>query len=253
MNIIPDITVTAVKEILTIHSEKGRRVKMENRPFYGLSFCYEGKITYTHKGKTFVSDKNCAILLPKGESYSLYGSETGLFPLINFQCDDLKLDIFRCIPLINPEGYLKDFEKMKKLSIFDGNNLKIKSIFYDILSRLFSENTTEDNIISPAIRHIQNNYSDSTLNNDTLANLCNISEVYFRRIFKEKIGTSPKQYVLDIRIKRAKQLLETGNLSVTQIAEKCGFSGVYHFCRSFKTITGLTPTQFAKQSQKIGL
>lgn len=253
MNIIPDITVTAVKEILTIHSEKGRHVRMENRPFYGLSFCYEGKITYTHKGKTFVSDKNCAILLPKGESYSLYGSETGLFPLINFQCDDLKLDTFRCIPLINPEGYLKDFEKMKKLSIFDGNNLKIKSIFYDILSRLFSENTTEDNIISPAIRHIQNNYSDSTLNNDTLANLCNISEVYFRRIFKEKNGTSPKQYVLDIRIKRAKQLLETGNLSVTQIAEKCGFSGVYHFCRSFKTITGLTPTQFAKQSQKIGL
>ena len=53
--------------------------------------------------------------------------------------------------------------------------------------------------------------------------------------------------------RRAKQLLETGNLSVTQVAEKCGFSGVYHFCRSFKNITGLTPTQFAKQSQKIGL
>jgi len=253
LNILKNINVTAFNEIICIPSDKGRRVEMENRKSYGLSFCKSGKITYTHKGKNFVSDRYTAIFLPKGGTYSLYGNEEGVFPLINFQCEGFNIDTFLCIPLINPEGYFKDFEKLEKLSIFSNNNLKMKSIFYDILSRLFAENILEDNVISPAIKYIEKNYSNPALNNDILASVCNISEVYFRRIFKEKLNISPKQYILDIRIKRAKQLLENGSLTVTAIAEECGFSSVYHFCRSFKTITGITPTQFTKQNKKIAL
>lgn len=253
MNDIPNINVTSIEEITTIHSEKWRKVKMENRKCYGLSFCIDGKITYTHKGKRFVSDKNCAIILPKGASYDLYGDEEGFFPIINFQCMGLDTDTFITIPIMNRDGYLKDFEKLKKLSIFSSNNLKIKSIFYDILSRLFLENISGENILTPALSHIEKHYNDHTINNSELAKLCNISEVYFRRLFADKIGITPKQYILDIRIKRAKQLLETNSLSVTAVAEKCGFGSVYHFCRAFKNSTGLTPTQFSSQSKKIGL
>lgn len=253
MNAVPDINVTSVDEVITVFSPKSRFVKMENRRFYGLSFCTAGQITYTHNGKKFISNKACAIFLPKGETYTLYGDETGTFPLINFQCEGLNLNTFLVLPLANPEGYLKDFEKLKKLSIFSNNNLKIKSIFYDMLSRLFSENITGENLLSPALKHIEKRYTDCTLNNSDLAKLCNISEVYFRRLFTDKMGITPKQYILDIRIKRAKQLLETHNLTVTAVAEKCGFGSVYHFCRAFKNVTGLTPTQFGTQAKKIGL
>lgn len=252
MNNVPDITVTEINEIITIHSKKGRKIKMENRGSYGLSFCNQGQITYTHNGQKFISDKDCAIFLPKGATYTLYGDETGDFSLINFQCKNLDLSTFKTIPVLSSEGYVKDIEKMKKLSLF-GNSLKIKSIFYDILNQLFSENFINQSIISPALKIIETDYSNQTLNNKLLAQKCNISEVYFRRIFAEKTGTTPKQYILDIRIKRAKQLLENPEFSVTAIAEKCGFGSVYHFCRAFKQVTGLTPTQFGNLAKKTGL
>jgi len=247
---IKNLILTDIQEIITIHSEKGRKVTMKNRQYYGLSFCRSGKITYTHKDKKFISDKTCAVFLPKGKDYSLYGNEEGLFPLINFECEGFDMDTFILIPLTNPESYLKDFEKMKKLSVFSNNNLKMKSIFYDILSRLFSEGITDESILSPAIRYIQNNYSDTSINNRHLASICNVSEVYFRRLFKEQLNTTPKQYILEIRIKRAKMLLENDNLSVTAIAEKCGFSSVYHFCRAFKKLTGITATEFSANTRK---
>ena len=66
-----------------------------------------------------------------------------------------------------------------------------------------------------------------------------------RKLFLSYYHITPKQYVLDIRIRKAKQLLCDTPFSVTAIAEECGFSSVYHFCRVFKEKTGFTPTEYA--------
>lgn len=58
---LEQIKVTEISEVITVLAPTGRRMKITNRPFFGLSFCKEGKITYTHNGKRFVSDKDCAI------------------------------------------------------------------------------------------------------------------------------------------------------------------------------------------------
>lgn len=55
------IKVTEISEVITVLAPTGRHMEITNRPFFGLSFCKEGKITYTHNGKRFVSDKDCAI------------------------------------------------------------------------------------------------------------------------------------------------------------------------------------------------
>ncbi len=253
MKRINDMIVTEITDIITIPSEKGRYLEVKNREEYGISFCIDGKITYTHNGHTYVSDKTCAVLIPKGQSYSLYGNESGFFPLINFQCKNDLIDSFLVIPLRNSESYIKDYEKIKNLSLFENSNAKIMSVFYDILSRLSSEEKGDKNILSPAIEYLEANYANQGLNNSLLAEICHISEVYFRRIFAQQMGTTPKQYVLDIRIRRAKQLLSSYNLTVTQIAEQCGFSSVYHFCRAFRLVTGFTPTEYRKEIQKIGV
>lgn len=253
MDKISNITLTNINEIITVSSPKGRYVEMKNRFCYGLSFCKSGKITYTHKGENYVSNKNCAVLLPKGENYTLYGNESGFFPVINFDCENFNLNSFLVIPLRNCDSYLKDFERMKQLSLFENNRAKIFSIFYDILSRLETENINDKNILKTAIDYIESNYADPNLNNFDLAEKLHISEVYFRRLFKERFGTTPKQYIMDIRIKKAKQLLNSSAVNVTQTAEQCGFSSVYHFCRIFKEKTGLTPTEYAKNSDKRGL
>lgn len=248
-----NVIVTEIIEIATVSSPSGRYIEIKNRFSYGLSFCKSGRITYTHNGKKFVSDKNCAIFLPKGQSYTLYANESGSFPLINFECIGLGLDRFSVIPLNNPESYLKAYDRIKNLSLFENTKTEILSIFYDILSRLQRENSNVSSMLGPALSYIEANYADPQLNNKLLAENSHISEVYFRRIFREALGTTPKQYITDIRIRKAKQLLGQSGLTVTAASEQCGFSSVYHFCRIFKEKTGFTPTEYIKSTQSYGL
>ena len=100
----------------------------------------------------------------------------------------------------------------------------------------------------PAIKYIENNYKDYTLSNQTLADVCNISEVYLRKLFIKHLNTTPKQYICDIRLSKAKQLLSEGILKTNAICEQCGFSSLSNFSRFFKEKTGLTPTEYLKEN-----
>ncbi|HEX2951574.1 MAG TPA: helix-turn-helix transcriptional regulator [Armatimonadota bacterium] len=72
--------------------------------------------------------------------------------------------------------------------------------------------------------------------------------MYFRKLFREQYGLSPKQYLQQIRMEKAEELLQSNLFSVTVIAEKTGFSSVYHFCRAFKNYTGFTPLEYQKHA-----
>lgn len=242
------IIVTRVKEIFTVASPKGRFEKIQNRKCYGLSFCYDGQITYTHKDRKIVSDKHHAILLPQGQTYTISGDKTGSFPVINFTCANTLCDTVIALPLQNTAAYLSDFEKIKSLSLFGGNSAEIMSIFYHILYRLSTQNTP-CGMIMPAIKYLESHYQEPDLTNTVLAQQCNISEIYFRRIFTEHYKMTPKQFLIDVRINKAKQLLSEGTLKINAIAAQCGFSNQYHFCRLFKEKTGLTPTDYMQQNR----
>ena len=77
----------------------------------------------------------------------------------------------------------------------------------------------KNGIIAPAINVIQENFTDHTLAVSALAQLCGISEAYFRRLFLNKFGVSPKEYILSLRIDYAKQLLTSGQFSVSDTAD----------------------------------
>ena len=248
MNTLYKTTVTDIKGLFTVLSPKGRNETIKNRKSYGLSFCTEGRITYEMNGKQAVSDEYHAVILPKGQSYSLYGNESGIFPVINFDCKEFLCDEVISLSIQSADTYIKDFEKMKALSLFEENRAKMMSVFYNMLHRLSTESSVH-NVILPAIRYIESNYQNPKLSNAELAEKCNISEVYFRKIFTETYKTTPKQFIVDIRINKAKQLLSDGFLNIGAVAEECGFSNQYHFCRLFKEKTGFTPTEYTKRNR----
>ena len=245
---LSNITITDIKEIFTVFSPKDRFAKIENRQSFGLSFCIDGQITYTHNGNKIISDKNHAVILPKGQTYTLHGDKTGSFPVINFTCADALCNTVISLPVQNIEAYIKDFEKLRSLSLFDGNRAGMMSVFYHILHSLSAESSS-CNIIMPAIKYLENNYQNPNLTNAELALKCNISEVYFRRIFTKHYNMTPKQFLIDIRINKSKQLLSEGALKINAVAVKCGFSNQYHFCRVFKEKTGLTPTEYMNKNR----
>lgn len=245
---INDITVTDIKEIFMVSSPKGRHAKIENRNSFGLSLCIDGQITYTQNNKKTISDENCAVLLPMGGTYTLDGDKSGSFPVINFTCTEPLYNSITSFPLQNPGAYIKSFDKLHKLSIFGGNRAEIMSIFYHMLHSLSMEYSSCE-ILLPAVKYLEQNFQNPDISNAELAKQCNISEVYFRKIFKKNYKTSPRQFIIDIRINKAKQLLREGGLKINSVSEICGFSSQYHFCRIFKEKTGLTPTEYMKSDK----
>lgn len=62
--------------------------------------------------------------------------------------------------------------------------------------------------------------------------------------FKQELNTTPQNYITGCRIKLAKQLLLDDNLTVTQIAERCGYTNAYYFSNAFKKAEGISPSVF---------
>jgi AraC-like DNA-binding protein len=242
--------VTDIVNVFTVYFQKGNVNKMNNRKCYGLSFCNSGQITYSRNDKNYIFSPGHAIILPQGQSYSLHADESGVFPVINFECADFLCDTIIVLPVKNIDSVMNDFNQMKKLFLFEKNRAKILSLFYNIIHNLSGFSTTENNLLFPAIKYIENNYSSGEITNTLLAQECNISEVYLRKLFSTQYGTSPRQYIIDTRINNAKQLLTEGILKISAISEKCGFTSPYHFSRIFKEKTGVTPTQYLKEHRK---
>ena len=71
--------------------------------------------------------------------------------------------------------------------------------------------------------------------------ICGISEVYFRKIFIQKFGASPRDYIISKRLEFAKQLLSNGEFEVSRVAELSGYSEPCHFSREFKKRFGISP------------
>lgn len=77
-----------------------------------------------------------------------------------------------------------------------------------------------------------------------LAALLNMSQFHFSHLFKQAIGTSPYQYLLQQRIERAKQLLKDSDRSIMDIAFLCGFNSHSHLSKQFRQLTGATPKAY---------
>jgi len=84
---------------------------------------------------------------------------------------------------------------------------------------------------------------DQELSLTELASLAQMSRHHFARLFKQSMGVSPHQYVIQQRVNRAKQLLLRGELSVAEVAYHVGFANQSHLSRHFKRIIGITPKQ----------
>ena len=237
--------VTDIAEVFTVYSEKGRKLDVKNRRWYGISFCIDGQITYTQNGIEYVEDKAHAVILPQGQSYSLHGDATGNFPLVNFLTLEPLTDTIKVIDIPNKEPLLRSYEELKRAFFSSHGRAKAMSLLYEIFYELSNQKSIP--IIEPAIKFIHDNYHLSELTNETLAKECNISEVYLRKLFMTHLSTSPKQYILALRVGKAKQMLTEGADKIWAIAEKCGFESSSHFCRTFKEQLGMTPNEYRKR------
>jgi AraC family transcriptional regulator len=97
--------------------------------------------------------------------------------------------------------------------------------------------------IRRCIDFIQANLSRS-IRLDDLARECGMSPSHLIRSFRQSIGKSPYQYVLELRTQRAKSMMRDGRLGLTDIALSSGFANQHHLSRIFKKLVGVAPSRY---------
>ena len=100
--------------------------------------------------------------------------------------------------------------------------------------------------VRPALEYIRNHYA-TPMKISEIASVCHISESHFRRLFEENIGMTPVEYLNQVRIRKACDLIKKTGNSMEEIAVKVGFTTTSTFNRNFKRITGTSPYQWKKQ------
>jgi AraC-like DNA-binding protein len=108
-------------------------------------------------------------------------------------------------------------------------------------------NSHKNQIYSLAQRYIHQHYSEGISLLD-IATAISVSETHLIRIFNKYAQTTPIAYLWDLRITQALELLTRTGLSISEIASQTGFKTSYHFSRRIREKTGLSPTEFRKQS-----
>ena len=127
----------------------------------------------------------------------------------------------------------------------------MKAALYEILTKISISLRNKRlmqqkySVISEGIKYLETDETQS-LSVKELADLCNVSEVYFRRLFTEYSGYSPIQYRLRNKIEKAKILLKYDNLTINEISDRLGFVSSAYFTKIFKASTGKTPSGFRK-------
>ncbi|QTH41367.1 helix-turn-helix domain-containing protein [Cohnella sp. LGH] len=79
-----------------------------------------------------------------------------------------------------------------------------------------------------------------------MAKRANLSPSRFSALFRQRFGMAPYQYLLELRVNHAKELIETTELSQEEIASYCGFANIHHFSKAFKKKTGRPPGAFRR-------
>lgn len=140
---------------------------------------------------------------------------------------------------------LKNFPEQKPL---------LYSYTYHFLHLLISEtrSATAKGSLFPHRRSMQQievyirEHLEENLDLQSLAKKANLSPVYFHKLFSAHVGMTPADFVLNCRIAEAKALLKTGEMPISDISNRCGFTSQSYFNYKFKEVTGETPLQYRK-------
>ena len=110
-------------------------------------------------------------------------------------------------------------------------------------TKLVQSSKMSDYYIKEAINYIEQNFQNDITIED-IAAVCGINRSYFGKIFRNSIGRSPQEFLMNYRMVKATELLKLTSLSIADIGSAVGYGNQLHFSRAFKTIYGVSPREW---------
>ncbi len=234
----------------------------ETKHFYHLVFPFESPPPISDGNKKLYFNARKAVIFPPDNHYTIdkrlhrETNEYYYFILKRELVEEVIHTLYGTALTLNlseytPSSYTMDIIKRIELELKErpfGCNEMIKCLMHSALISIFrSKNITNDgglsnyNSINQALEHIQSYYS-ADIQITEMACLCHCSPYHFIRQFKQLVGKSPYQYLIDYRLKKAVEMMQQSDLSLIEISKSCGFVNPSHFSNLFKKKYHQTPS-----------
>ena len=240
--------------------DSSKTVGPRTREQYLLHFVAKGYSEFSgfkvEAGEAFLISKEICHSFTTSEEYEQYwigfdGSAVEeLFALYN-----LKTKPHQLFSVENAEfaeslfSSAKGVLKFKDAESSESVALAVLSAFLPLLrSEARSDSYKRSDYLEKAMRYIQINYVHP-ISLEKIAREIHITEKYMYRLFIEKLGISAQQYVVNIRMKKAMELLSSTDLSIKEVAASVGYSSTPSFSKTFSLHFGTPPSSVRRKGQ----
>ncbi|WP_433923756.1 helix-turn-helix domain-containing protein [Paenibacillus taichungensis] len=122
----------------------------------------------------------------------------------------------------------------------------LQALAQPVLAAVRSQLETRDPVITFVLDYLDHHYGED-INLNIVADKLNLTSGYLSSIFKEKTNINFSEYLNNLRVERAKELLVNVDLRIQDIATQVGYQNVNSFIRMFKRRYGLTPGEYRKR------
>ena len=231
-------------------------MKNPGRRRYGMIYTVEGSETLTFSDMAITLTPDTVLVIPEGEKYTL-DSDTDTSRTVTVDFSVAGESEFRpFLVKLEKNNTVKSLffdilrEWQKKLPESDAF---CKSAFYRIIMLLIHQTSTYTNTekkekIARAVEILHRDCFTRSFRIEALSEASGMSRRNFEKLFSEVYGTSPGEYISNLKISLAKEMLLSERETITRISEHLGYSDVYHFSKVFKAKTGYTPTEYKKNA-----
>ena len=227
------------------------------RPDFGIMFILNGRIDFISKNETLCAKANDMIFLPINGYYEvIFRYEYGEIDsyMVNFETNSIPPEYNKPLKIAEDASLrcIDFFERLTKESFtFNHTEFHTKGLFYLLLDSILrnsgSISSTHKTVLDRACELL---HESNDLSIRDIARKCCVSESGLRKLFNDNLNISPAKYRLNIKLNKAKALLESTDMSVKEIANELNFYDVAYFCKIFRDNIKMTPRQYS-QSKKL--
>ncbi len=214
-----------------------------------------GSFSFESPSKSYIAEAGHGVLFKKNVLYHRKVIKPVTMYCFRYQSDTCLFDDEHIL-FSNKERISSTLEMLEQLDrgIYKDEFEYRKNLFFDIITQYILEKSsshkshiTKDDIIENAIIYISQNLHKKIFLSEVGRNT-SLSYIQFVRRFKSYTGMLPMDYIISLRLQKAKDLLNNTTLSVKDISTACGFESEYYFSNFFKKHTGTSPSSFRKMS-----
>jgi len=246
-------TCYEIINVFHVNPRAGGVLEVRDRNFNGLGYRISGNSYFNSQGKTYFADTGTFCFIPKKFDFRRTSTDEELviIHLHSYGESEKEIQIFAPDNISKFAGYFFEIHKVWEESA-PGYRNKCHSIFYKMLEEMELYHASnflgkKESIIQDSLVYMNMNFDNPQLSIAEIASKSNISEVYFRKIYKELFDTSPSKAIQNMRLTRAKELLETGYFSIMEVSQKSGFDNVKYFSTLFNKVVGIPPSEYMKR------